>query len=106
MDKNIIHHISEQLGVSISPEKTTEQLEAIIAERINYLVINDFPQLLRLLYRIDISETKLKSLIGSNPEADSGRIIAKMIIERQMEKARLREHFKKTDPEASDEEKW
>jgi len=106
MDKSIINYISDQFELSVNQEVNSDQLEAIIAERINYLVINDFPQLLRLLYRIDISETKLKSLLSNNPEVDSGRIIARMIIERQMEKIRLREYFKKSDQDGGDEEKW
>lgn len=105
MEKNIINYLSEVFAVSFNPEVNTGQLEAIMAERINYLLINDFPKLLQLLYRIDISESKLKSLISSNPGIDSGKIIANMIIERQLEKARLREHFKKTDT-GDDEEKW
>lgn len=106
MEKNIINYLSDQFGVSINTEVETSQLEAILAERINSLLINDFPKLLQLLYRIDISETKLKSLISSNPETDSGRIIARMIIERQVEKVRLREHFKKRDTDTGEEEKW
>ena len=106
MDKSIINYLSEQFELSVNPEVNTDQLEAIIAERINYLVMNDFHRLLRLLYRIDISETKLKSLLSSNPEVDSGRIIARMIIERQMEKIRLREYCKITGTDAGEEEKW
>lgn len=106
MEKNIINYLSDQFGVSINTEVDASQLEAILAERINYLLINDFPKLLQLLYRIDISEIKLKSLISSNPGVDSGKIIASMIIERQMEKARLREHFKNRDTGTGEEEKW
>ena len=106
MNKSILNYISERLELSIYPDVNRDQLESIIADRVNYLVMYDFPQLLRLLYRIDISETKLKSELGSNPDKDSGRIIAKMIIERQLEKSKSREHFKKTDLDAGDEEKW
>ena len=106
METGIINYLNEQFGISVNPGISTDQLEGILAERINHLVINDFPQLLQLLYRIDISEQKLKALISNNPETDAGRIIARMIIERQLEKARLRERFKRDEGEISEEDKW
>jgi hypothetical protein len=58
-----------------------------------------------VLYRIDVSEPKLKKLLHANPKTDASVIIADLLIERQAEKIKTRESFKgKRD--IPDDEKW
>ena len=78
-------------------------LEAI-SEKINHLITHNFSLLISLLYRLDISEKKLKELLSKSHGISSGNIIAKMIIERQLQKIESRKAFK--NKSFSDEERW
>ena len=49
---------------------------------INELIKNDFSRLVQILYRIDVSEAKLKNILNANPNEDAGKLIAQVIIER------------------------
>lgn len=73
---------------------------------INDLIVNDFAQLVQILYRVDISEKKLKQLLSDNTDKDAGKIIAEMIIERQLQKIKSREQFSQRDKSIDENEKW
>lgn len=89
------------------PEKCTEeQLLNVLSVEINRLINQDFSRLIAILYRIDISEQKLKNLLVENKGSDAGRIIAWMILERQKEKQRLRQRFSKKRDDIPEDEKW
>ena len=75
-----------------------------LAEEINHLILNDFQKLVHLLYRIDVSESKLTSMLKEHHGEDAGKMIAALIIERQIQKVISRKQ-QKTD-ESSDEERW
>jgi hypothetical protein len=77
-----------------------------LASEINDLIKNDFEKLVNLLYRIDVSESKLKSMLQSNPDTDAGHIIAGLLIERQLQKIKLKKEFTSKYPEPDEEEKW
>jgi hypothetical protein len=78
-----------------------EQLSLLI----NQLINTDFEKLAAILYRIDVSEKRLKKLLADNPGTDAGKIIAELIIERLIEKKKSREKFRR-DSSISDDEKW
>ncbi len=73
---------------------------------VNELITRDFNQLVSLLYRLDISEKKLKQTLADHPDQNAGELIAKLIVDRQEEKKKSREAFKQKDWESSEEEKW
>ena len=106
METGIIKYLNEKFELNIPVETTQEQMEIFLAGRINQLIENDFTQLLQILYRIDVSEQKLRSLLKQNTGTDTGRIIAVLIIERQLEKLRSRQQFRKDESNIDDEEKW
>lgn len=76
-----------------------------LADKINELINSDFQKLVSILYRMDISEPKLKLLLKENPNVDAGLIIADLMIERQLQKAKSRQEYKR-DENISDDEKW
>jgi hypothetical protein len=84
---------------------TQEQLISMLAVHINQLLQINFEQLVNLLYRIDVSEKKLRQLLSDFPKEDAGNIIAALIVERQMEKINSRNRYK-TDGSFDGEEKW
>jgi hypothetical protein len=83
-----------------------EQIKERLAAKINELVNSDFQKLVNILYRIDVNESKLKQMLSWYKDEDAGRVIAELIIERQIQKIRSRESFKNSDDQISDEEKW
>ena len=62
---------------------TIEKLTATqMADFINELIEKDFSRLVQLLYRLDVSEDKLKSVLIEHPTGDAGVLIAQLIMER------------------------
>lgn len=71
---------------------------------INQLIQTDFTKLVGILYRLDISEAKLKAALADAVHTASD-IIATMIIERQIEKSESRKRFRHNG-DISEEERW
>lgn len=84
---------------------TREELLNQLSSSINHLIETDFPQLVNILYRLDISEPSLKQTLRENPGKNTGDLIAVMVIERQLQKLKSREQFKSSD-NIPDDEKW
>lgn len=83
-----------------------QQLFDELASYVNGLIQTDFEQLVRILYRMDVSEPKLKQLLKEHPEDDAGKLIASMMIERQVQKIQTRKMFEKGEADESGEERW
>lgn len=98
------NEIIKLTGLDLAPIDQLAGLENSLAVYINELILHDFNKLVSLLYRIDINESKLKNLLQTNPDTDAGIMIAKMIIDRQLQKIELRKSFK--SERESDEERW
>lgn len=102
MEKNLI---DEVFAIRQLQELEKNSLFKTLSAYINEMLLYRFNELIQLLYRIDIDEQKLKKLLQQNSNQDAGDIIAGMIIERQVQKIRSREQFKKKErPDA--EEEW
>lgn len=98
--------LEETTGASLPAPKDLQDLEQQLANYINYLIQSDFNRLVQLLYRIDISEARIKQLLQLNPQEEAGKLIAQVMIERQLEKLKSRARYSSpADPE-SKEEKW
>jgi hypothetical protein len=59
----------------------------------------------QLLYRIDVSEAKLKYLLKENPNEDAGTMIAHLIIDRQIQKIKFRKEMSDHDDDDGGEER-
>jgi hypothetical protein len=95
----------ELLINTIDPLKVDGPFTEALAAKINEMILTDFPRLVQLLYRIDISEKKLREHIQGRTQEETARAIASLIIERQLEKARLRKQYRAGNDIAEDE-KW
>lgn len=82
-----------------------DDFEQRLAVKINQLVAEDFPRLVNILYRIDVSEAKVKQVLRDNPDQDAGSLIATLIIHRMLEKYKMREQFRPNSG-IPDDEKW
>lgn len=67
-------------------EKNLHEIELLapndLIAYINDCIQHDFNKLVQLLYRIDVSEQKLKIILQSHPNEDAAKLIAEVIIER------------------------
>jgi|SRR5215204_2563881 len=100
-------------NIDTSLAKVTEQLsesdhEALLCELeggIERMIAQRFDALVQILYRMDIDETRLRTLLSSPGETPAARIIAHLLIERQLQKLRTRQQFK-PDPGIAEEDAW
>jgi hypothetical protein len=94
MESNeLIQDLNRFYALELTPSLTLEQLETLLAEKINIMIRDDFATLVQLLYRIDVNETKLRELLRATDEP-AGKIIAKLIMERQWQKIETRRQYK------------
>jgi hypothetical protein len=101
--------LNNSYGLDLPEVVTMDALEAILAERIDVLINHDFNRLISLLYRIDVSEPVLRQLLEQNPKADSGRVIAQLILERLWQKILTRRMYSSNQNDrstADEEERW
>ncbi|WP_316841198.1 hypothetical protein [Pedobacter gandavensis] len=87
------------LSVIVSKDFEVEEIwtEAEIRERLvqafAYLLDNDISKMMNILYRADVDEEKLKSLLISNSELPSAEVIAEAYLRRQKEKIETRKKY-------------
>lgn len=85
-------------SLSLRPElveetQSEEQLLALIEQLVEELINHDFERLLLILYRLDVSEVKVKKAIDDSGPALASRRIAELILEREKAKVRTREKY-------------
>lgn len=107
--KIVIHQLQQELPILRSEADTFSELRIKWAQYFNGLIQNDFATLLSLLYRIDISENKLRYLLKKNPKEDAGELITSLVVERLMQKIKSRQEYRtKTNMRTEDPgaEEW
>ena len=102
----LIALLNKELTIDIAEKISYSELHTQLSAYINQLIKNDFDKLIAYLYRIDVNEEKLKSLLQQNPDEDAGNIIATLIIERQEQKIKSRKQFSQRENNFDEEEKW
>ena len=98
----IIQSISSEFNLK---KENPKDFMRELAEAINHLVENDFFRLVQILYRLDISESRLKEMLAEHTDRDAGCTIAALIVEREAQKKLSREQFKRND-DIPEDEKW
>ncbi|HXB36041.1 MAG TPA: hypothetical protein VNV35_21600 [Puia sp.] len=86
--------LNNSFGLDLPETATIEMLEGVLAERINTMITADFNRLISLLYRVDVSETKLKQLLRESAGTDAGLLIARLVLERQWQKIETRRKYR------------
>ena len=69
------------------------ELRKVLIRRIEELIEKDVEKLKWILYRIDVSEKKVHEALATNAQLHYPDLLADLIIERQIEKARTRASF-------------
>ncbi len=75
--------ITEQFKLS---SKDFSEIKSKLTSSINNLLDSDIEGLLSLLYRIDVSEQKVKTILATADQGEMAKKIAALIIERQIQK--------------------
>ncbi len=107
MDNNIlIQSLNKDLALELPEKISFEEIKTELSNKVNDLIQTDFQKLVSFLYRIDVSEPRLKNLLKENPGEDAGKIIAELIIERQLQKIKSRQQFSQRGKNIDENEKW
>lgn len=78
-------------------DQSYEELERELASYLNNLLISDFNKLISILYRIDIAQEKAMKALAENAAKESaGQTLARLIIDRQLQKVITRRKYRKT----------
>jgi hypothetical protein len=107
MDKQaeIRNYLQAEFGIATQAGENFDRMEDLLSVYIDELIRNDFSKLVNLLYRIDVSESRLRIVLAENSDRHAGQLIAHLMLERQLQKMESREKFK-PGTTATDDEKW
>ena len=111
INTDLIPEINQSLEISLPVTLSREELNEKLAVHINYLINHDFEKLLFHLYRIDVNESKMRELLEQQEGENAAGLIADLIIERQAEKIKSRQHsdsYRNTqrDNDIDENESW
>jgi hypothetical protein len=103
----LIDSLRKDLQVDLHTKVSFEEIKEKLYSHINHLISDHFEELIGFLYKIDVNEVRLKKMLKDNSDSMAAKIIADLIIERQLQKIKTRQELKATnDKEKSEEEKW
>ena len=105
VNKDLVPMLRQSLEIDLPENISFDLLKAQLSSHINFLIQSNFQKLVSILYRVDVSESKLKQLLKENPDSDAANIITDLIIERQLQKIRSKQEYR-PDENISDDEKW
>jgi hypothetical protein len=74
-------------------ELSAEQLREKMVHAFSWLLDNDISKMMNILYRTDVDEERLKSLLISRSQLPSAEVIADEYISRQMQKIETRKKY-------------
>ena len=76
-----------------------------LVDAMNDLLVNDFNALVQILYRLDVDENKIRASLAGNVGTDAAELIARLLLERQVQKLQYRKSVK-TDLPEDEGERW
>ena len=106
MEKNDALQLVIVNELGLVPTHNGHENMQILIDRINELLEHDFQKLVSILYRMDVSEPKLRAMLKENAGRNSATIIAELMIERQLQKIKSRQQFRQRDNDINESEKW
>ncbi len=78
-----------------------------LQEQINWLINNNFSQLVKILYSLDVDEDNLRSLLQKRQDIDAATLITNLIFERQLKKVKTKNQSENGDDSAiSPDDRW
>lgn len=89
--------LAQSFGLAISDLVSEEKIIEALTLRVEELIAGNPDQLFSMLYRLDISEARIKAAMSLDHEVT--KKIAVLIYERQLEKIISRNQFRSTRPD-------
>jgi uncharacterized protein YwgA len=105
-NQDIIPLLNKEMSLQLPGQITMEELEQELTNHINHLINTDFEKLIFYLYRIDVNETKMKKLLQQEEGVNAGQLIARLIIDRQLQKIKSRAENRTDAVDNEDAERW
>ncbi|HEY8401402.1 MAG TPA: hypothetical protein VIK89_09080 [Cytophagaceae bacterium] len=75
----------------------TRELELKLAQLIEALLKDNLPELMQILYRIDVDEQKVKKALITPFSEEAAENIARLIIQRLIQKIEIRKRYSNLD---------
>ncbi len=105
-NQQIIPLLNKDLSLELSGQLSMHELEQQLTQHINHLINTDFEKLVYYLYRIDVNEAKMKQLLEQQGGENAAQLIARLIIDRQLQKIKSRAEYKSTSADDDGAERW
>jgi hypothetical protein len=105
-NNDLIKELNSDLPVLIPVESSSAQIKEVLIASINELIAKDLNQLLNILYRLDVSESRLRQMLKEHEQEDAATIVAALIIERQLKKIKSRREYSRKDDKIDENERW
>lgn len=103
---DLIPEINSSLDLQLAESLSYEELQKRLATEINHLINHEFEKLIFYLYRIDVHEDRMRTLLENNNGENAASLIADLIIQRQLQKIKSRQQFSQRDNDIDEDEKW
>lgn len=100
-----VNELAKELGLIVMDNNFSGNRQLLV-EKVNALIEKDFQSLVSILYRMDVSEKKLTSMLHEQPDKNAAETIVDLMIERQLQKIKSRQQFSKRDENIDENEKW
>ena len=105
-NQDIIPLLNKELSLELSEKLAMDELEQQLTDHINLLINTDFEKLVYYLYRIDVNESKMKQLLQQQGGENAAQLIARLIIDRQLQKIKSRAEYKSDAIDDDGAERW
>ncbi|MEN9570088.1 MAG: hypothetical protein RL172_1319 [Bacteroidota bacterium] len=105
-NQQLVQQVNKELAMALPEAISLDELQQQLQAHVNFLMVHHFEQLVSLLYRVDVSEANIKRLLQQQPGKDAAEIIAQLIIDRQLEKIKTRQLYKRRDDDMNEAERW
>ena len=97
--------VAGELGLEVDKNNFALQ-KKILIEKVNHLILTDFEKLVSILYRVDVSEQKINTVLKMHADQNAAELIVDLLLERAAQKIKSREQWGQRDDSISEEEKW
>ncbi len=88
------HYGNETEGADMTGRITLEEVRRFVAEHVARLLDRNPELLMSILYRIDVAEEEVRSVLARARREDIPQQLADLIVERQLEKAAMRRRYR------------
>lgn len=84
-------------------DEALKEIRRLLIDKLDFFIEHDFEKLLSILYRIDVSERKVKEALETQTDQKHSELLADLIIARQVEKTKTRAKYgRQSDQDVDD----